>query len=257
MMVKHPDVGVVILAAGRGTRMNNEELPKVLIKLFDRPLLSHLLGCVRVCGAAWPPTVIIGHQGERVIEILGRDLNYVWQDHPLGTGHAVRSCQPTLNGRFEHILVLYGDHPYVPADAIDKLITEHKNQQADLSLMTATATSFDGWQRAFLRYGRIVRNDRGQIVKIVEYKDATQPEREIKEVNPAYFCFRSRWLWPHLTLLRNNNVQKEYYLTDLLGLAIEEGAKVVSIEIDPASALGVNTEEDLERAELVLKNKLL
>jgi len=114
-----------------------------------------------------------------------------------------------------------------------------------LTMMTATVPDFNDWRVAFSYMGRIVRDAQGKIVRNVERKDASPAELEIKEINPSYYCFRADWLWSNLPRLGNNNAQGEYYLTDLLQMAIEQGEKVESIAIDPLAALGVNTPEEL------------
>ncbi|MBF8280468.1 MAG: UDP-N-acetylglucosamine diphosphorylase/glucosamine-1-phosphate N-acetyltransferase [Candidatus Magasanikbacteria bacterium] len=242
---EHADVGIVILAGGKGKRMQIEDLPKVLVPLYGEPLIKHLLHSIEACVVKSAPIIIIGYKGEMVREALGPHYTYVEQKEQLGTGHALLQARGACEKKYQHVVVLYGDMPHVPADVVDQLVTKHKTSGAVLTMMTATVPDFNDWRVAFSYMGRIVRDANGKILRDVERKDAIEEELEIKEVNPSYYCFRADWLWPNLARLKNNNAQGEYYLTDLLEMAIEQGEKVESISIEPLSALGVNTPEEL------------
>ena len=245
-------VGLVILEAGKGKRMQEEagnELPKVLQPLRGKPLIRHLIEGLRGASVIWPPIIVIGYKGEMVEQELGPEFSYVWQKDQLGTGHATLQARQALEGKAEHVLVLYGDHPLVPLSVVEAIATAHVEHGNTLTFATVTVLDFEDWRAGLLTYGHIICNDDEKPVRIVEYKDATEAERAIRTVNPGYYCFRASWLWPHLEQLQNKNVQGEYYLTDLLGMAIAEGERIEAVPIDPKAALGVNTVTELKRLE--------
>ena len=239
---------IVILAAGRSKRMHNEELPKVLIKLHDRPIISYLLEAVQRSKFDKRPVVVVGWQAGLVIQTLGNQNDYIVQNELLGTGHAVLQTKNSLQNKAENIMVLYGDHPYLKPESIKKLAQIHIDQGHTLSLMTLRVSNFKGQYRFFDNFGRIIRGEAGKIKEIVEKNDASPEQLKIKEVNPAYYCFKGEWLWENLEKIKNNNIDGEYYLTDLVKMAIDQGYRIDSIDIDPKEAIGINTPEHLELA---------
>ena len=250
-------IGIIILGAGKGKRMDAGEVPKVLVPLYGRPLISHVLHSIEGVHADTSPILVVGFKAESVMAALGNTYRYAIQKEQLGTGHAVAQAHDlAVAAGYEHIVVLYGDQPHIPAAVINELVETHTRERATMTLMTVTVADFEKWRAAFLGFGRLVRDDRGNIIRIVEKKDATPEELEIKEVNPSYFCFRAEWLWKTLPKLENKNVQGEYYLTDLLSMAVLEGEKIASFAGDPLAALGANTKEELRLLEEVLEGKL-
>lgn len=235
---------IIILAAGHGKRMQSE-LPKALTPLHGTPFISHVLSAIADSGVCSDPIIVIGQKGDQVREVLGDKYTYAIQDQQLGTGHAVMIAEDKVKDA-DTVIVLYADHPLVSAQTIKNLQKTHKEKGATLTMATAEVPDFNEWRNAFLSFGRFVRDEKGNIVKIVEAKDATDSEKEIKEVNPAYMCFDSKWMWQKLHTLKNENAQGEYYLTDLVGCAFDEHQKIETIKIDPKEALGVNTKEQLE-----------
>jgi len=249
------DVALVILAGGKGTRIQKDvgnDLPKALQPLNGKPLIKHLLENIKDAPIQRPPIIVIGFKGEKVQEELGSEFQYVWQLEQLGTGHATAQARSALEGKAKHVLVLYGDHPNIPQEVIEKIVRTHLGDNNTLTLATTIVPDFHGLHAGLKSYGRIKRNPFGEIVRIIEFKDATEEERDIKEVNPGYGCYRADWLWENLDKIENNNAQGEYYLTDLLELAIEQGERVEGVLIDPICALGVNTMEELARLEKLL-----
>ncbi|MBU1164246.1 NTP transferase domain-containing protein [Patescibacteria group bacterium] len=235
---------VIILAAGHGKRMNSD-IPKPLIEVGGKPIIQHLLDSIKISGICEKPIAVIGQKAELVKEKLGDQVEYVVQEEQLGTGHAVAVCKEKLKDTDEDILVLYGDHPLLKADSLKKLADLHQKEQSTITLMTNTVKNFDDWREPFIQFGRIIRTD-NQIREIVEKKDCTPEQLEIKEVNPGYYCFNQNWLWQNIDKLKNENAQGEYYLTDLVKMAIDQNQKVLSSNIEPKEALGVNTAEQLE-----------
>jgi bifunctional UDP-N-acetylglucosamine pyrophosphorylase/glucosamine-1-phosphate N-acetyltransferase len=171
------------------------------------------------------------------------------QTDQLGTGHAVLSAESLVGADGGHVLVLYGDMPYVSAATIAALAKTQEDTGAAIAMATVAVPDFQEWRAGFYDFSRVVRNPDGSISRTVEKKDATEAELAITEVNPCYFCFDAAWLWPRLKELKNANAQGEYYLTDVVGMAMREGAKIASVSIDPKEALGVNTREHLELLE--------
>jgi bifunctional UDP-N-acetylglucosamine pyrophosphorylase/glucosamine-1-phosphate N-acetyltransferase len=148
-------------------------------------------------------------------------------------------------------MVLYGDMPNITGAMIANLAKTHLDNNKNLTMATVNVPEFGSWYNSFLAFGRIVRDTNGDIKKIVEYKDASDEEKEIKEVNPAYFCFKKDWLFYNLEKLKNENAQGEYYLTDMVYLAANEG--IASVHISPEEALGVNTIEQLRELENIVQ----
>ncbi|TAN83597.1 MAG: UDP-N-acetylglucosamine diphosphorylase/glucosamine-1-phosphate N-acetyltransferase, partial [Gallionella sp.] len=210
-------LNIVILAAGKGTRMYSEK-PKVLHALAGKPLVQHVLDCA----AALQPQqvcVVYGHGGEAVPEAMrSYSATFVIQEPQLGTGHAVQQAMPHLADG-SRTLVLYGDVPLIQHSTL------HQMQQAGdgLVLLTVNLDNPAG-------YGRIVRNARGDVHSIVEEKDATPEQREIREVNTGILLAPTNKLREWLANLRNNNVQGEYYLTDIVGMAVQQGVAVHTVQ---------------------------
>jgi len=236
---------IIILAAGHGKRMQSE-LPKALTLLHGKPFIKHLLDGVKESGVCSAPIIVIGQKGDMIRDALGDGYKYAIQTEQLGTGHAVMSAEKEAKDA-DVVVVLYADHPLITSSTIKNLVDSHIRLNSILTMATATVTDFNDWRETFLNFGRFVRDEKNNIVKIVEMKDASDKEKEIKEVNPAYMCFDAKWMWPHLHLLKNNNNQNEYYLTDLVSMAFDENRKIESISIEPKEALGVNTKEQLEQ----------
>jgi bifunctional UDP-N-acetylglucosamine pyrophosphorylase/glucosamine-1-phosphate N-acetyltransferase len=229
-------LNIVILAAGTGKRMHSD-LPKVLHKLAGRPLLQHVLDTARALKPA-RLCVVYGHGGRALPEqFKGADVVSVKQQPQLGTGHALKQALPHL-GKDGITLVLYGDVPLIAAGTLKRMLKPNQ-----LTLMTVELDDPAG-------YGRIVRDDDGDISRIVEDKDATGYERNIREVNTGIMAIPGARLHNWLSRLGNKNAQKEYYLTDIVALAIKDGAKVSAVQPQHAwETLGVNSKTQLAQLE--------
>lgn len=241
---------IVILAGGRGRRMGGNG-PKVLQRIDGHTLVEHLLEAVEESDVCVKPVMVVGFGADQIRAVVGSRAEYVTQEPQLGTGHAVGFSRELLEGRADQIMVLYGDHPFVSAGTIRKLDLFHATEGKVLTMMTVHVEDFSAWRAPFYDFGRIARDDAGRIARIVEKKDATPEQLEIREVNPALYCFQAAWLWEHLPRLQNDNAQGEFLLTDLVAMAIEEGQEIASVEIDPFECLGVNTPEHLAMAEQI------
>lgn len=233
------DVSVVVLAAGKGSRMKSA-IPKVLHPLAGRPLVQHVVDTARQFAA--DITLVIGHGADQVeAEFSGQAVKLAIQEQQLGTGHAVAQALPNLS-REGVVLVLYGDVPLTEVDTLKRLTA--LVDERTMALLTVTLDNPKG-------YGRILRNDQGQVQAIVEEKDASEAEQAITEINSGIMAVPAWMLHDWLPQLSNNNAQGEYYLTDLVAMAVREGVAVQATQ--PATleeTLGVNNRvqlADLER----------
>ncbi|XQE67175.1 bifunctional UDP-N-acetylglucosamine diphosphorylase/glucosamine-1-phosphate N-acetyltransferase GlmU [Pseudomonas sp. P3C3] len=229
---------IVILAAGQGTRMRSA-LPKVLHPVAGKPMLGHVIDTARAL-APRKIHVVIGHGAERVRERLAADdIHFVLQAEQLGTGHAVAQAVPGIDA--ERVLVLYGDVPLIQADTLRRLLERSSvDQAALLSVVMQDPTG----------YGRILRDEAGRVLGIVEQKDATPEQRAIKEGNTGIFALPGKRLGDWLSRLSNNNAQGEYYLTDVVALAVADGIPVVTEHPqDELEVLGANDRIQLAQLE--------
>ncbi|WP_293573200.1 bifunctional UDP-N-acetylglucosamine diphosphorylase/glucosamine-1-phosphate N-acetyltransferase GlmU [Phaeobacter sp.] len=235
---------LVILAAGKGTRMNSD-LPKVLHPIAHAPMLQHAL----VAGQTLQPErtiVIAGHGAETVRTALAEideDVEVIVQEEQLGTAHAVAQARDALAGFAGNIVVLYGDTPFVSADTLERMIEAHSD--ADLVVLGFTAADPG-------RYGRLVM-DGNSLERIVEYKDATDAERQIDFCNSGLMAGQATQIFDLIDKVDCANASGEYYLTDLVGLARAEGLRVTAISCDEAETLGVNSRVDLAQADQVFQ----
>lgn len=242
---------IVVLAAGKGARMKSK-LPKVLAPLKGRPMIEGLIQSIFYSGADKDPIIIVSPENKKLIKsaLKKYSCRYAIQDEQLGTGHALACAKDLLIGdTAKNIVVFYGDHPFVKPETIKKLA---EARETAVSIMTVKLEDFNGWRNNFYHWGRVLRGN-NKIKGIKEFKDANNKEKEIKEVNPGFYCFDKNWLFKNIEKLRNNNNQKEYYLTDLIKIAVKQGAAISSMPIDPREAIGVNSKEELDVAERLIK----
>ncbi len=244
------DADIVILAAGRGTRMGSSSLPKVLVELSGKPLVSYLLENLKSLAAEKPPIVVVGFMRELVQATLGNKFRYATQEQQLGTAHAVAAARPAVSA--EHVVVLYGDMPFIIEATVRRLLVAHGESGGNFTMLTASPPNFQTAFQSLGSYGRIIRSASGELERIVEYKDAGEHERALLEVNPGIYCFRAAWLWRHIDKVKNENVQGEFYLTDLLEIAVREGERVRTEPVSPIEVVGINTPEQLQAAEEIL-----
>ncbi len=241
----HSKIKIVILAAGKGVRMGGD-LPKVLTPMKDQPMLSYVLKAVEKSGIDEHPIIVVGYKKELIVKEFGNKYQYVNQAEQLGTGHAVSLVKNCLEKKAENIMVLYGDHPFLSAETIKKISEKHLQSGKKITMATVKLPDFKDWRISFVNFSRIIRGGNGKILKDVQFKDASDKEIKITEINPCYFCFDAVWLWEKLQTLKNDNAQKEYYLTDLIKIATSDDAGIESIDIEPYEALGANTKAELE-----------
>ncbi len=241
------DTHIVILAAGKGTRMKST-LPKVLHKAGELPLLEHVF---RTAGALDPvsTTVIVGHQADVVQQSTPKrlGLSFAVQEPQLGTGHALLQAEPFLSGRQGTVVLLSGDVPLLRPDTLKALVQTHSERKAAATVLTAAMADPHG-------YGRIIRDDSGAICAIVEHKDATPEQRRVSEINSGIYAFDLDGLFAALKTIGSTNAQGEYYLPDLVTIYRGRGLVVETVVAqDSREILGVNSRRELAEVSAILK----
>lgn len=238
---------ILILAAGKGTRLHSDKfnLPKALKEFNGKPMIRHILDNASFIDKK-DIYIVIGYKGEMIREYLKDDYNYIIQKEQLGTGHAVSMAESYLKDCNDDIMILYGDMPLISSDTIKSFISSHKNSKAKCSIMTAI---FENQPP----YGRIIRDDNGKFVDVIEEKDCTKEQLKIHELNCGPYIVHSSELFKYLHKIRNNNTQGEYYLTDIPGIMTRDGKDVnVFICGNSYEMLGINTLDDLKDAQSMI-----
>jgi bifunctional UDP-N-acetylglucosamine pyrophosphorylase/glucosamine-1-phosphate N-acetyltransferase len=230
-----------------------QELPKALTPIGGKPILQHLYESVQASGVDGDPVIVIGPDQPKLCEAWNGMCAYVVQYEQLGTAHAVQVCRQEVTDA-DAIIVLYGDHPFISKETLQRLAQLHEQSHGVLSMMTTTVPSFEAWP-IYRHWGRMVRDKHHRIMAIREFKDAIQSEQAILEVNPALYCFDAKWLWSNIDQVKNVNAKGEYYLTDLVELAVAQGHEIASMSISPEEAVGINTQEERKIAEELLAKR--
>jgi bifunctional UDP-N-acetylglucosamine pyrophosphorylase/glucosamine-1-phosphate N-acetyltransferase len=249
------NVASVILAAGYGTRMKSS-LPKVMHSLLGRPMIEWALLAANSVSLSGP-IVVVGHGSEQVMSHLGDRASYARQEELLGTGHAVMQAGPHAGNGVDNdvdaVLVTYGDMPLLQAETLQSLIDlfTEAQQEGNLAVAMLTVTRDDPQG-----FGRIARDETGEIVAIVEESDCTPEQLAIRELNPGVYCFDATWLWDNLPKITVSS-KGEYYLTDMIGLGVQQGKRIVSLDAPPDELNGVNTRIHLAEATAVLRRRIL
>jgi len=244
------DVQVLILAAGKGSRMGGE-LPKALTLLDGKPMVHHLLESIKKFSQIKPITVI-GYKGDMVKESLAGASIYALQEEQKGTGHAVMSArEQLLESPCPYVAILNADQPLISENTLNQF-SNILNKGSKFVIATSNIADDNLFENYFKFLGRIDRNESGTIRRIIESKDANQKELEIREISPAFFCLEKKWLLEKLDFIGNNNTQGEYYITDLISLAFNEGITIESVQVSELEALGANSLDQLELLESYL-----
>ena len=243
----------VILAAGKGTRMKSET-PKVLHTIFDKTLVGYVIEAVNGTGLADENFVIVGHQAERVEEYIKdnyKNARTVLQSPQLGTGHAVSMVLPYLQDFDGEVVILCGDTPLITAETLKEFVEYHKSHKSDLTVMSAI---FDNPTN----YGRIIRNTNGHVEGIVEEKDATPEQKGVKEINAGIYCLDWKKVKPAFSVLKTNNAQGEYYLTDIIKWGNEQGLSVNAYTLKNNEEIyGINSKANLAEATKFLNRRVI
>lgn len=237
----------IVLAAGHGTRMKSD-LPKVLHPLMGKPLAVHSLQAASQAVGS-QPVLVIGHGGEEVRRAIGDLAQYAVQEPQLGTGHAVMQAAPLLRGKSDMVLVSYADMPLLSAETLRSLCEAHENFAGPITMLTVIADDPRG-------FGRVVRDASGNVVGIVEEAQASEEQRKIRELNVGVYCFSADWLWAALPRIPLSP-KGEYYLTDVVSLAVAEGYRVQALPAqDPTEMIGINTRVHLAEAGAILRQRI-
>ena len=238
----------VILAAGMGTRMKSK-MPKVLHKVCGKPLSKWVIDASEAAGAD-KVCAVVGHKAETVKEVLGDVCEFALQAEQKGTGHAVMQAIDVIKNSKGEVVILNGDTPLITAETTNKAIEYHKNNGNQATVITAILDDATG-------YGRIVRDNDGSVLKIVEQKDASKEEKKINEVNSGMYVFDAQSLVYALDKITPNNAQGEYYLTDTLEILLSAGKKIGGYAIsDNDEIRGINDRVQLNEAEKIMQKRI-
>ena len=238
----------VILAAGQGTRMKSK-LAKVLHPLAGKPMVEYAVDAANYAGVE-NTVVVIGHQGDQVRVLLQERVQFAEQPMQRGTGDAVKCARTLLEKNSAHVLVFYADMPLLKPETIRALVERHLATNATLTMLTVISDDT-------MSFGRIVRDANGKAVRIVEEVEATPQEFAIHEINPGVYCFNAEWLWENLEKIQPSAKKGEYYLTDLLQMAVAQNVLVETETItDVAQCVGINTRVHLALAEKIMRERI-
>jgi bifunctional UDP-N-acetylglucosamine pyrophosphorylase/glucosamine-1-phosphate N-acetyltransferase len=238
----------VILAAGQGTRVKSD-LQKVLHPLLGQPMVSYAVETIeKLTGSQ--PVLVVGREADAVRETVGQDAVLVEQAEQKGTGHALLQARDALQGQSDLVLVTYADMPLLTVETLRQLVERQQQNAGPLSILTLVTDTPRG-------FGRVVRDESGGVLKIVEEAVATPEELTIQELNAGIYCFDSQWLWSHIDQIPLSLPKEEYYLPDLVGIAVDEGLRVEAVTTtDRTEVLGINTRVHLAEAERALRLRI-
>jgi bifunctional UDP-N-acetylglucosamine pyrophosphorylase/glucosamine-1-phosphate N-acetyltransferase len=249
------NLAAVILAAGQGTRMKTK-LPKVLHSVVGKPMLLYALETIRGVQPNISTILVVGHGGEQVravisnFQLLTSNLQFVEQREQLGTGHAVLQAREVLRGKSDAVFVSYADMPLMRVETLKKLVDLHASARATITMLTLVSDDS-------MAFGRVLRDAAQRVLGVVEERDATPEQLAIRELNCGVYCFDAEWLWEHLPQLKPVGKKNEYYLTDLVAMAVKENrAMEVVVLHDASEMLGINTRGQLAQAERIMRERI-
>ncbi len=243
MIEEHDSVAIIVLAAGLGKRMKSEKA-KVLHKIRGREMILYVLETAEKI-AGNNIVVVIGHQADEVKKAVSSefDVSFAWQKDQLGTGHAVSTALPEISDSIRDVMVLCGDVPLVRYNSLVKLVRDHRNEDRDISLLAVKVGSPKG-------YGRILFDEKRNVVRIVEEADADEIQKKIDIVNTGIYCVKRDFLMSGIKKIRAENAQNEYYFTDIIEIGRRENKKIGAIvENRPEEFIGINSQEELQKVE--------
>lgn len=242
----------IIPAAGKGSRLQkiSGDMPKAMFPVQNRPMLEIVLENINFIDNS-EIYIVVGHAKEKIIKHCGDSFHYVEQKKQLGTGHAVMECSSAFENFDGNVLITFGDMPLFRREELKAMCEQHEENHADCTLMTAENPELKMW-------ARVIRDENDRFLKIVEGKDCNAEQAKIKELFSGVMVFNSKSLFKTLPLMGCNNVQKEYYVTEIPELMVRKGMKVDTYFIKDGNDLrGINSPEDLEICEEILKNRQL
>lgn len=253
--MKDKDLDVIILAAGKGNRMNSD-LPKPLYKIGNQTSIEKIIK--NISAFTENPIIVIGHDSQKIVDTLGNKFIYVIQEKQQGTGDAVSAVKKSLKNRkfAKNTIVLLADMPFISQQTLENILKIHKQNNSIITIATITVPNFMENNELFSHYGRIIRDENNLIKEIIEEKDANENEKNIKETNVSYYCFNTDWLFKNIDLLENNNKSGEFYLTDMVKIAKNQNIPIYSYNIpDIKEGMGFNTQEQLLLIQKLAENE--
>ena len=239
---------IIILAGGKGVRMKSDE-PKALVMLKNKPLIKYILDTISSLNLPIEPIIVIGHKKERIMEVLGNNYLYAEQKEQLGTGHAVLVAkEQATKTPHEMVLVLSADQPLVSKKTLESIISTHIKKQPAITMGTVVVPDYEDWRAGlYTNFGRVVRETNGEVKRLIEFKNATDEEKRIKEVNPALYVFDAKWLWENIDKIELDITRNEYKLTDMIQIAFLQNKKIEAVPVaNIIEALQPNSKEELE-----------
>lgn len=235
-------VGAIILAAGKGKRMNSKTVNKVVLPLENKPMILHTLDLLKKFKID-PIIVVVGFAKKSVMEVLGDRVTFAEQKKQLGTAHAVLCAFRRLPQNIDNVLIVNGDDSaFYKEQMIKKLVETHFLVKASFTFLTIELENPSG-------LGRVIRNKKGEVMAVIEEEDATKKQKEIKEINPACYIFRVNFLKEYLKKVKKSPVTGEYYLTSLVNIAVKNKEKIETVRGGKIAWRGVNTKKELRQAE--------
>ena len=223
--------------------------PKVLHTIAGRPMIDYVIDTALTISTR-KPIVVVGFGAAEVQNTLGDRVEYALQAEQKGTGHAVQQAADKIAQGGEHVVLIYGDGPFLTASTLQHMLAEHQRQQAVLTLLTLQPVDMSN------NYGRIIRDEGGNVTGIIEYKELAPHQRLIDEVNAGPVCYETHWLLEHLPQLKPQAGHGELYLTDLVALAAQAGATIATYPGTEIEAMGINDRVELSRAEHIMQDKI-
>ena len=240
-------IASIILAAGQGTRMRSD-LPKVLHPLLGRPLVRYALDSAKSLTQS-KPVLVVGYGADAIRQEIGDAARFVLQEPQLGTGHAVQQAEPLLRGQADLVLVTYADMPLLSLETLQALVEAQASHSGPITMLSVVSDQPRG-------FGRVIRDEEGQVQAIVEEAVATPEQLAVRELNVSAYCFQGDWLWEALPKIEVS-AKGEYYLTDLVEIAVQEGRTVQAIRSDDlGETIGINTRVHLAEAESLLRARI-
>jgi UDP-N-acetylglucosamine diphosphorylase/glucosamine-1-phosphate N-acetyltransferase len=243
-------LAVIILGAGLGTRMKSNKA-KVLHQILQKPMVLYVVETARTI-AGNNVILVIGHQAEKVRRVVSEkvDVIFALQKEQLGTGHAVLCALPYIPSHVGEVIILCGDVPLLTENTLMRLFEDHIKANRDVSLLAVEIENPKG-------YGRILINENKQLTGIVEESDATEEQKRIKLINTGIYCIKKEFLFDSLKKIKSNNVKGEFYLTDIVEIGYRDKSVMgVIVGDDWKETVGVNTSQDLQTAENIMRNRL-